>query len=193
MSGQERHSDMKWNRAQARDEARSKKKALRAEHQETATCFRSHAEICDRCNDSQTKNNWGANDKWNVSTSLSQTRSCQHNDSQCCTSIWASARSLNTVSQSFHESALWKLILIPPHSYKFLFHTDSALTPSLVLHHRQKEYDLILPQGVKNTLTVKKWWHFNEPQTKAFTECVIIAANPKKQHEKSFAKPIKNT
>lgn len=118
-----------------------KKKALRAEHQETATCFRSHAVICDRCNDSQTKNNnWGAHDKWNVSTSSFRTGSCQHNDSQCCTSIWASARSLNTVSQSFHESALWKLILIPLHSYKSLFHEGSALTASLVLYHRETVY-----------------------------------------------------
>lgn len=100
---------------------------------------------------------------------------------------------------SFHESALWKLILIPLHSYKFLFHKGSVLTASLVLHHREtvcrqgKLNDLILPRGVRNTVTIKKCWHFNEPQTKAFIECVIITANPKKKHDESFAKPIKYT
>ncbi len=117
----------------------------------------------------QKNNNRGAHDKLNGSTSSFRTGSCQHNASQCCTSIWASARSLNTVSQSFYE----------------YFITERRFA--------EKEYDFILLRGVRNTLTIKKRWHFNEPQTKAFTECAIIAANPKKKHYESFAKPIKHT
>lgn len=154
MSGQERHTDMMWNWAKARDEPRSKKKTffrqnIKKQRRASGVMLKSVTDVTLRKQKTTTEERMINETQVQACFKPGAVNTTARNiapPSEPLPWVW-------TQSASFHESALWKIILIPLHSYKFLFHKGSVLTASLVLHHREtvcgeeKLNDLILPGG----------------------------------------------